>query len=90
MPIATKSPRTHPRMSSQKRGIVESAPSQLHGRASVDALLRAPFPIGGIRMIEEGLRNKSKPRMMVTTDAAQLRPERVDFPLITGQLHEFA
>ena len=77
-------------MSSQKRGIAESAPSQLHGKASVDALLRTPFLTEEIRMIEEGLRNNSKPRMIVTMDAAQLRPERTDFPLVTYQLHEFA
>ena len=75
-------------MSSQKRGIAERAPSQLHGKASVDALLRTPFLTEGIRMIEEGLRNNSKPRMIVTMDAAQLRPERTDFPLVTCQLHE--
>ncbi len=75
-------------MSSQKRGIAESAPSQLHGRASVDAPLRTPFPTEGIRIIEEGLRNKSSPRMMVTTDAAQSRLERLDFLLMTALLHE--
>ena len=87
-PIATKSPRIHPRMSSQKRGIVESAPSQVHGRARFDTLIRTPFPTEGLRWAEDGLRNNSKPRMIATMDNAQLRPERTDFPLVTCQLHE--
>ena len=88
VPIATKSPRTHPKSSSQISGIVESAPSHVHGRAKVEASLRKPFPTRLRRKTEDGLRTKSVPRMIVTADAAQGRKEKADFRVITGQLRE--
>jgi hypothetical protein len=86
--IATKSPRTHPRSSSQNSGIVESAPSHVHGRAKVEEPLRKLFPtrLGG--KTEDGLRTKRVPRMIVTADAPQPSLDRTDLPFIIGQLQE--